>query len=563
MATEFDNWLTAFFQSYYSFSPVNATFIGVHDFDDELPDFSQNRLADRLSEIDSLLERGSAFATASLSYSQRIDKRLAVGFLKIQRWEIESGRFHGSNPSLYVGEAVFGVMSQFLSDFAPLAERVETATARMLAIPPFLRQAQENLREGPRSWCAHALDECDAAIRFFDGGAVLAAGEHCTDHYRDAARRAARAFVDFRARVDDMLTRSAREAEGCGDEALALHLSEAHCMEQTAESIASYAREELDRARTALAGRSRDLGYDDPVEGIASLADLHPTLADYYERYQHTWERMKALSETKGLLTWPDFPIRYVPQPEWARSAASDLYFLYYRSPAARNRPPVHEYLVTPIEASMPEDEQLSRLRANNDSAIKLNHVVHHGGIGHHVQNWHAFRAESRVGRIAAVDCASRIAMHCGGTMAEGWACYATDLIAEFGGLTPLEELEELHTRTRMCSRAIVDIGFHRGDMCFEDAVRFYEAEAGMSPAAARYETTRNSMYPGSALMYVVGTDAIHELRRELAARPGNRFRLREFHDRFLSYGSVPVALIAEAMREAQNQNSLSRPEDE
>ena len=211
----------------------------------------------------------------------------------------------------------------------------------------------------------------------------------------------------------------------------------------------------------------------------------------------------------------------------------------------------------------MPEDEQLARLRANNDSAIKLNHVVHHGGIGHHVQNWHAFRAESRVGRIAAVDCASRIAMHCGGTMAEGWACYATDLIAEFGGLTPLEELEELHTRTRMCSRAIVDIGFHRGDMCFEDAVRFYEAEAGMSPAAARYETTRNSMYPGSALMYVVGTDAIHELRRELAARPGNRFRLREFHDRFLSYGSVPVALIAEAMREAQNQNSLSRPEDE
>jgi uncharacterized protein (DUF885 family) len=211
----------------------------------------------------------------------------------------------------------------------------------------------------------------------------------------------------------------------------------------------------------------------------------------------------------------------------------------------------------------MPEAQQLSRLRANNDSAIKLNHVVHHGGIGHHVQNWHAFRAESRVGRIAAVDCASRIAMHCGGTMAEGWACYATDLIAEFGGLTPLEELEELHTRRRMCSRAIVDVGFHRGDMSFDDAVRFYEAEAGMSPAAARYETTRNSMYPGSALMYVVGTDAIHELRRDFAERQGNGFRLREFHDRFLSYGSVPVALIAETMRDAQNQDSLSRPSDD
>ena len=563
MTTEFDNWLAAFFQSYYSFSPVNATFIGVHEFDDKLPDFSPNRLTDRLSEIDALLERSNAFTGASLSDAQRIDKRLADGFLKIQRWEIESGRFQGGNPSLYVGEAIFGVMSQFLSDFAPLAERVDAANARMLAIPSFLQQASENLHEVPRSWCSHALDECDAAIRFFDDGAMLAAGEHCTDRYQDGARRAARALMDYRTRLGDMLTGSVREAEGCGDEATTLHICEAHCLPQTAEAIASYAREELEQAKITLAERSRELGIDDPARAIASIANRHPGLEDYYGRYQQTWDEMKALSDANELLTWPDFPIRYAPQPEWARSAASDLYFLYYRSPAACDRPPVHEYLVTPIEAEMPENEQLARLRTNNDSAIKLNHVVHHGGIGHHVQNWHAFRAESQVGRMAAVDCASRIAMHCGGTMAEGWACYATDLIAEFGGLTPLEELEELHTRARMCSRAIVDVGFHRGDMCFDDAVRFYEAEAGMSPAAARYETTRNSMYPGSALMYIVGTDAIHELRRDLAARQGNRFELRDFHDRFLSYGSVPVALIAEAMREAQNQDSHSRPADD
>ena len=563
MTTEFDNWLAAFFQSYYSFSPVNATFIGVHEFDHELPDFSPNRLADRLSEIDALLERSNAFTGASLSDAQRIDKRLADGFLKIQRWEIASSRFQGGNPSLYVGEAIFGVMSQFLSDFAPLEERVDAATARMLAIPPFLQQASENLHEVPRSWCSHALDECDAAIRFFNDGAMLAAGEHCTERYQDGARRAARAFVDYRTRLDDMLTGSVREAEGCGDEAMALQIRDAHCLPQTAEAIASYAREELEQAKIALAERSRELGIDDPARAIASIANQHPGLEDYYGRYQQTWDEMKAMSDANELLTWPEFPIRYVPQPGWARSAASDLYFLYYRSPAACGRPPVHEYLVTPIEAALPENEQLARLRMNNDSVIKLNHVVHHGGIGHHVQNWHAFRAESHVGRIAAVDCASRIAMHCGGTMAEGWACYATDLIAEFGGLTPLEELEELQTRARMCSRAIVDIGFHRRDMCFDDAVRFYEAEAGMSPAAARYETTRNSMYPGSALMYIVGTDAIHELRRDLAARQGNRFKLRDFHDRFLSYGSVPVTLIAEAMREAQNQDSLSRPADD
>ena len=54
-------------------------------------------------------------------------------------------------------------------------------------------------------------------------------------------------------------------------------------------------------------------------------------------------------------------------------------------------------------------------------------------------------------------------------------------------------------------------------------------------------------MFPATALMYLVGTDAIHRLRRELAARPG--FTLAAFHDRLLSCGSIPVSLAAAALR--------------
>jgi uncharacterized protein (DUF885 family) len=67
-----------------------------------------------------------------------------------------------------------------------------------------------------------------------------------------------------------------------------------------------------------------------------------------------------------------------------------------------------------------------------------------------------------------------------------------------------------------------------------------------MAPEAARAEAVRNSLFPGTALMYLVGTDLIHRLRRQLASAPG--FDLGRFHDRFLSYGSVPVALICRAM---------------
>jgi uncharacterized protein (DUF885 family) len=190
-------------------------------------------------------------------------------------------------------------------------------------------------------------------------------------------------------------------------------------------------------------------------------------------------------------------------------------------------------------------------LRAHNDGVIKLNHVVHHGSIGHHVQNWWAFRAASRVGRIAAVDCASRIAMLCGGTMAEGWACYATVLVAEHGGLTPLEAYAERHSRVRMACRAVVDVELHRGRMSLDEAAAFYRERAGMGEVAARGEAVKNSMFPGGAVMYLAGTDAVHALRRRVEAREGSAFDVARFHDVFLSHGSVPVALVAEAMERA------------
>ena len=69
-----------------------------------------------------------------------------------------------------------------------------------------------------------------------------------------------------------------------------------------------------------------------------------------------------------------------------------------------------------------------------------------------------------------------------------------------------------------------------------------------MKRAAARAEAVKNSMFPGAALMYLTGTDAIHALRRRLSAQEGAAFSLRAFHDTFLSYGSIPVSLIAEDM---------------
>ena len=80
------------------------------------------------------------------------------------------------------------------------------------------------------------------------------------------------------------------------------------------------------------------------------------------------------------------------------------------------------------------------------------------------------------------------------------------------------------------------------------EAAEAYETRAGMTPAAARGEAVKNSMFPGCAAMYLLGTDRIHALRRRLGEIEGSGFDLGAFHDQFLSFGSIPVTLIAEEM---------------
>jgi uncharacterized protein (DUF885 family) len=164
------------------------------------------------------------------------------------------------------------------------------------------------------------------------------------------------------------------------------------------------------------------------------------------------------------------------------------------------------------------------------------------------VQNAHANESPSRIGQVAAVDAASRIAMFSGGTVAEGWACYACDLAEEIGLLSPLDRVAQQHTRVRLAARAVADLALHTGELTLEDTARFYETNGLMPPAAARVEAVKNSMFPGAAVMYWLGTRDIHRLREAIARREGERFSPKRFHDRFLSHGAIPVPLIARLM---------------
>ena len=552
--------LDRFLESYYRLRPVNATFTGVHQHDDRLPDWSPEGLAGAESEMRDLrrelgrqLDRHDVTVGRATPPSiEAADLALADGFLEIQIAELEGEHFQRGNPALYTGEAVFSVLGLMLRNFAPAEQRAESVISRLRGIAPFLAGARHTLADRGIApyWKSRALTECDGVLALIrDGltewGREERLSEAAMGALDVAGKQAAPAIAGFRdwlRSVPD--TESPRE--GCGPDFFQLLLERGHWCRRSGRELLAAARERLATQEAGLEELIRAAGATGWPEVQASLAERHPTEKEYLIAYQRRWDACRRTAIEHNIVSWPDFPIEYVPIPHWARGAAPSLYFLYYRSPAPYDDVPVTRYLVPTIADSASATVRAGALRSNNDSVIKLNHVVHHGALGHHVQNYYAYRSASPIGRVAAVDCASRIGMFCGGSLAEGWACYAVDVMEETGFLTDHESISAQHSRVRQLARAVVDIELHHHSMTREEARKFYTERAGMSLEAAQKEVTRNSMFPGTAIMYWLGTQAVHQARASATADATSS--LGQFHDRFLKYGSMPALLVGELL---------------
>ena len=546
--------LDRFFASFYARRPVTATFTGIHDHDSLLPDWSLEGLrgaADEMRSLRAELDAAGRVADAAVRrLPDEVDLALADGCLEIQIAEHEGQHFYRRNPALWTGEAIFSIVSLVTRPFAPIDDRLRSASARLASIPMFLDAAQRTLESSPAEWRARALGECEAAEILFASSLprwlpASGASAETAARVEDALGIARDAFRRFTIWLGDHL--GGGGGYSAGEAHLSLLVRRGHFCSTPLDTLAREAGDALRQAHERLDAHVRELGASSWPDVEARMVRERPTPGDYLPRFARTWQRFRDVADEYDLVTWPDAPIRYVPIPAQTRIAAPRLYYLSYRSPAPFDPPTVHDYVVSPIDG-LSDVEVDRRLSAAHDCAIALNHVVHHGGLGHHVQNWSAYRGASRIGRVAAVDAASRIAMFCGGSLAEGWACYACDLMEEIGVLTPLERAAVQHTRVRLAARAVVDLALHRGEMSLDEAAAFYETRGLMPPAAARAEAVKASMFPGTALMYWLGTAGIHALRRHLEVGEPGRPTRREFHDRFLSYGAIPVALIARLM---------------
>jgi uncharacterized protein (DUF885 family) len=127
----------------------------------------------------------------------------------------------------------------------------------------------------------------------------------------------------------------------------------------------------------------------------------------------------------------------------------------------------------------------------------------------------------------------------------EGWALYSERVADEMGLYSSdLERFGDLGLQALRAARLVVDPGLHVLGWSRTRAIDYMLEHVPEHRTYIESEVDRYVADPGQATAYMIGRLEIERLRGEAEARLGPRFDIRQFHDRVLEQGSIPLVLL-------------------
>ncbi|WP_027080522.1 DUF885 domain-containing protein [Luteimonas mephitis] len=546
-------WLDGWLQ----LNPVNATQVGDHRFDDQLDDLSA---AGRQKGVDfnkQILARLDAMDASKLSRENQVDALILRNQVQGDLWSTETLQSWAWDPQGYgglAGGAIYGLMAR---EFAPMPQRLKSATARMRKIPALFAQMRENLDPArvPKIHAETVAKQNAGLLALVDQFITPNAGQLEGDDRKqldDAVATLRKAVAEQQEWLDKTLVPNARGdfriGAGLYDQKLKFSLNSALSraeIKQRSEAELKRVREEMyGIARTVLKDKPGAPQMPDAPSGEQQQAAIEAALelayADRPARNEVVDAAKKALADAtvfvkqKDLVTVPDDPVKIILMPEFQRGVA----VAYCDSPGPLDKGLDTYFAISPIPDDWTDAQSTSFLREYNSRMIDLL-AIHEAMPGHYLEGAHSAQFPSTLRAVLR-----------SGLFAEGWAVYTEKMMVDAGYLDgdPLFRLVQLKFYLRTIANAILDQGVHVDNWSREQAMHLMTHDAFQQESEAAGKWVRAQLTSAQLPTYFVGVQEHFDTRKAVEAKLGDKFDLKAYHDQVLSYGAPPVRFVRELM---------------
>ncbi|MGY6088087.1 DUF885 domain-containing protein [Stenotrophomonas sp. SM006] len=538
-------------------SPVSATQIGDHRYDSELDDLSTAGQQKTLAAYKALLGELDKIEVAKLGRENQVDAAILRNQLQSEIWNAEVLQSGKWDPQLYngiAGSAIYGLMAR---EFAPLPERLKSATARMEKLPAIFAQARENLDPArvPKIHAETVAKQNKGILSIVDTFITPHIGElpQADQQRLQAAIDGLKKAVDEQQTwLDKTLVPNAKGDFRIGAEKYDQKLKFALNSSLSRQEIGERARAELKRVREDMYGIAQTVLKDKPgapempaqptdeqqqkaIEAALELAYADKPARDkVVDDAKAALEQSTAFVREHDLMTLPDAPVDIILMPEFQRGVA----VAYCDSPGPLDKNLKTFYAVSPIPDDWNDKQVDSFLREYNSRMIHLL-SIHEGTPGHYLEGWHSAKFPSTLRAVLR-----------SGLFAEGWAVYTERMMQEQGYLNndPLFHLVQLKFYLRTISNAILDQGVHVDNWDREKAMHLMTHDAFQQESEASGKWVRAQLTSAQLPTYFVGAQEHFDTRKAMQDKLGDKFNLKAYHDQMLSYGAPPVRFARQLM---------------
>ncbi len=538
-------------------SPVSATQIGDHRYDSELDDLSAAGQQKTLAAYKALLGELDKIEVAKLGRENQVDAAILRNQLQSEIWNAEVLQSGKWDPQLYngiAGSAIYGLMAR---EFAPLPERLKSATARMEKLPAIFAQARENLDPArvPKIHAETVAKQNKGILSIVDTFITPHIGElpQADQQRLQAAIDGLKKAVDEQQTwLDKTLVPNAKGDFRIGAEKYDQKLKFALSSSLSRQEIGERARAELKRVREDMYGIAQTVLKDKPgapempaqptdeqqqkaIEAALELAYADKPARDkVVDDAKAALEQSTAFVREHDLMTLPDAPVDIILMPEFQRGVA----VAYCDSPGPLDKNLKTFYAVSPIPDDWNDKQVDSFLREYNSRMIHLL-SIHEGTPGHYLEGWHSAKFPSTLRAVLR-----------SGLFAEGWAVYTERMMQEQGYLNndPLFHLVQLKFYLRTISNAILDQGVHVDNWDREKAMHLMTHDAFQQESEAAGKWVRAQLTSAQLPTYFVGAQEHFDTRKAVQEKLGDKFNLKAYHDQVLSYGAPPVRFARQLM---------------
>ncbi|MCH8989207.1 MAG: DUF885 domain-containing protein [Chloroflexi bacterium] len=524
---------------YWDFYPTAGSRIGRHQYDGRLPDLSPGSLARRIDQVQISLGQVTALGSHDLSPPGSLSQRLLELFLRRERFSLTEMRPLANNPMRQVG--YLNVSGYLLRDYAPLTDRLRSATQVLDQVPDFLETLDSALTQDPgRPVLDMSIESYAGMARFYRVDLGQAAGDSGDGELHgkfDRAREAAAQSIDRFVQRLDQRKQEASPDFAIGSDLYTKMLSSGEGLDVPLAQLLDLGQANLQSNLEQLTEVAQLISPGRPVSEIAAdIGRNHPTADALIPETQDMLEEIRqALIDLDVISVPAEDRCRVIETPTYMRYA-----FAAMDSPGSlETRATESFYYVTPVEADWTPQQQEEWLANFNYDTLRIIsvHEVYPGHFVHHLHN--RYRGNLPLINQVATSYA----------FSEGWAHYTEQMILETGyapDQPTLRFTQLLEALVRNC-RYMCSLWMHTQGMTVEDATQYFMDNAYMGELPARREALRGTFDPGY-LNYTLGKLMILKLREDYRREQGADYSLKGFHDRLLSYGAPALPLVRQAM---------------